>query len=134
MTNSAMPQVQNAARRRRAAAPQRERDRLVGDQVRADHPDQPAPDGPVFRRDHVRDREAVGKSRVFSTAPAATAASGDPPASTTPTAAICDPPAKTSTDSAAGPGDYLRYPGDIPHVFDALEPGTLGVIVMEHVS
>ena len=33
-----------------------------------------------------------------------------------------------------GPGDYLRYPGDIPHVFDALEPGTLGVIIMEHVS
>jgi hypothetical protein len=21
-----------------------------------------------------------------------------------------------------GPGDYLRYPGDLPHVFDALEP------------
>jgi transcriptional regulator with XRE-family HTH domain len=33
-----------------------------------------------------------------------------------------------------GPGDYLRYPGDIPHIFDALEPGTLGVIIMEHVS
>lgn len=32
-----------------------------------------------------------------------------------------------------GPGDYLRYPGDIPHVFNALEPDTLGVIVMEHV-
>jgi hypothetical protein len=25
------------------------------------------------------------------------------------------------------------YPGDIPHVFDALEPDTLGVIIMEHV-
>lgn len=32
-----------------------------------------------------------------------------------------------------GPGDYLRYPGDIPHVFDALEPSTLGIFVMEHV-
>ena len=32
-----------------------------------------------------------------------------------------------------GPGDYLRYPCDVPHVFDALEPGTLGVIIMEHV-
>lgn len=32
-----------------------------------------------------------------------------------------------------GPGDYLRYPGDSPHVFDALEPGTFGVIIMEHV-
>lgn len=32
-----------------------------------------------------------------------------------------------------GPGDYIRYPGDVPHVFDALEPGTLGIFVMEHV-
>src|ERR1700678_3287357 len=40
--------------------------------------------------------------RVLSTAPAATAANGLPPASTTPTAAICDPPAKTSSDSATG--------------------------------
>ncbi|WP_262379332.1 helix-turn-helix domain-containing protein [Nonomuraea sp. PA05] len=29
------------------------------------------------------------------------------------------------------PGDYLSYPGDAPHVFTALEPGTAGVIVME---
>jgi len=32
-----------------------------------------------------------------------------------------------------GPGDYVRYPGDVPHVFDALEPDTSGVIIMEHV-
>jgi transcriptional regulator with XRE-family HTH domain len=32
-----------------------------------------------------------------------------------------------------GPGDYLRYPSDIPHVFNALEPNTLGVIIMEHI-
>jgi transcriptional regulator with XRE-family HTH domain len=32
-----------------------------------------------------------------------------------------------------GPGDYLRYPGDVPHVYDALEPDTTGIIVMEHV-
>ncbi len=32
-----------------------------------------------------------------------------------------------------GPGDYLRYPGDVPHLFNALEPDTLGVIIMEHV-
>jgi transcriptional regulator with XRE-family HTH domain len=32
-----------------------------------------------------------------------------------------------------GPGDYLRYPGDVPHIFDALEPNTSGVIIMEHV-
>jgi len=31
------------------------------------------------------------------------------------------------------PGDYVCYPGDIPHIFDALEPDTTGVIVMEHV-
>src|SRR3974390_2031831 len=31
-----------------------------------------------------------------------------------------------------GPGDYIRYPGDIPHVFEALEPGTLAVLVAEH--
>ena len=32
-----------------------------------------------------------------------------------------------------GPGDYLRYPGDVPHVFTALEPGTIAVFVTEHV-
>jgi transcriptional regulator with XRE-family HTH domain len=32
-----------------------------------------------------------------------------------------------------GPGDYLRYPSDVPHVFDALEPDTVAVLVMEHV-
>lgn len=32
-----------------------------------------------------------------------------------------------------GPGDYASYPGDAPHIFRALEPGTLAVIVMEHV-
>jgi len=31
-----------------------------------------------------------------------------------------------------GPGDYISYPGDIPHVFEALEPGTLAVLVSEH--
>ncbi|WP_214409675.1 helix-turn-helix domain-containing protein [Sphaerisporangium fuscum] len=32
-----------------------------------------------------------------------------------------------------GPGDYLTYPGDVPHIFRALEPGTTGVLVMEHI-
>jgi transcriptional regulator with XRE-family HTH domain len=32
-----------------------------------------------------------------------------------------------------GPGDYTAYPGDVPHVFRALEPGTWGVLVSEHV-
>ncbi|MDI2129190.1 helix-turn-helix domain-containing protein [Yinghuangia seranimata] len=32
-----------------------------------------------------------------------------------------------------GPGDYIAYAGDAPHVFRALEPGTTAVIVMEHV-
>src|SRR6266568_3819615 len=30
------------------------------------------------------------------------------------------------------PGDYAAYPGDVPHVFEAVETGTAGVIVMEH--
>lgn len=32
-----------------------------------------------------------------------------------------------------GPGDYVRYPSDVPHIFDALEPDTSGVIIMEYV-
>jgi transcriptional regulator with XRE-family HTH domain len=32
-----------------------------------------------------------------------------------------------------GPGDYVTYPGDVPHIFDALEPDTAGVMVMEHI-
>ena len=31
-----------------------------------------------------------------------------------------------------GPGDYINYPGDLPHVFEALEPRTLAVLVSEH--
>src|SRR6516165_387773 len=31
-----------------------------------------------------------------------------------------------------GPGDYICYPGDIPHVFEALKPRTLAVVVSEH--
>jgi transcriptional regulator with XRE-family HTH domain len=30
------------------------------------------------------------------------------------------------------PGDYICYPGDLPHVFEALEPRTLAVLVSEH--
>ena len=30
-------------------------------------------------------------------------------------------------------GDYIRYPGDVAHVFEALEPGTLAVLLSEHV-
>jgi transcriptional regulator with XRE-family HTH domain len=32
-----------------------------------------------------------------------------------------------------GPGDYICYPGDIRHVFEALEPGTLAVLLSEHI-
>ncbi|MGD0700957.1 MAG: XRE family transcriptional regulator [Trebonia sp.] len=32
-----------------------------------------------------------------------------------------------------GPGDYLRYPGDVPHIFDALQPDSSGVIIMDYV-
>jgi transcriptional regulator with XRE-family HTH domain len=31
-----------------------------------------------------------------------------------------------------GPGDYIRYPGDLPHVFEALAPGTRAVLLSEH--
>lgn len=31
------------------------------------------------------------------------------------------------------PGDYVAYPGDVAHVFEALEPGTVAVLVSEHV-
>lgn len=31
------------------------------------------------------------------------------------------------------PGDYVAYPGDLPHVFRALEPDTVAVLVSEHV-
>ncbi|MGW6374619.1 helix-turn-helix domain-containing protein [Rhodococcus sp. NPDC055112] len=31
-----------------------------------------------------------------------------------------------------GPGDYISYPGDAAHVFQALEPGTRAVLVSEH--
>jgi len=30
------------------------------------------------------------------------------------------------------PGDYLTYPGDAPHTFAALSPGTTAVFAMEH--
>jgi transcriptional regulator with XRE-family HTH domain len=32
-----------------------------------------------------------------------------------------------------GPGDYVGYPGDVPHVFKALEPNTFAVLLSEHV-
>ncbi|MQA09576.1 MAG: helix-turn-helix domain-containing protein [Pseudonocardiaceae bacterium] len=31
------------------------------------------------------------------------------------------------------PGDYANFPGDEPHVYEALEPGTTAVLVMEHI-
>jgi transcriptional regulator with XRE-family HTH domain len=31
------------------------------------------------------------------------------------------------------PGDYVGYPGDVPHIFKAVEPGTVAVLVSEHV-
>lgn len=57
-----------------------------------------------------------------------------------------NPPAYTSTDMATvaqagrpeqapvelGPGDYATFPGDVPHRYEALAPGTFAVLVMEH--
>ncbi|HWC82340.1 MAG TPA: XRE family transcriptional regulator [Pseudonocardiaceae bacterium] len=38
-----------------------------------------------------------------------------------------------STDPVEiGPGDYLLYPGDVPHIFKALAPDTAAVLVMEY--
>jgi transcriptional regulator with XRE-family HTH domain len=31
-----------------------------------------------------------------------------------------------------GPGDYIAYPGDVPHLFQALDPGTRAVLISEH--
>jgi transcriptional regulator with XRE-family HTH domain len=31
-----------------------------------------------------------------------------------------------------GPNDYVAYPGDAEHVFEALEPGTVAVMISEH--
>lgn len=30
------------------------------------------------------------------------------------------------------PGDYAAFAGDIPHLYEALAPGTWGVLIMEH--
>jgi transcriptional regulator with XRE-family HTH domain len=38
----------------------------------------------------------------------------------------------TGQATELGPGDYIRYPGDRPHVFEALEPGTQAVLLSEH--
>ncbi|MGW3667106.1 helix-turn-helix domain-containing protein [Streptomyces sp. NPDC005141] len=32
-----------------------------------------------------------------------------------------------------GPGDYMAYRGDVPHAYEALEPATTFVLVMQHV-
>jgi len=31
-----------------------------------------------------------------------------------------------------GPGDYITFPGDVAHHYEALEPGTWAVLMMEH--
>ena len=35
--------------------------------------------------------------------------------------------------SLKGPGDYVSFRGDVAHSYEALEPGTWCVLVMEHV-
>jgi transcriptional regulator with XRE-family HTH domain len=39
----------------------------------------------------------------------------------------------TGEPAELAPGDYIRYPGDVAHVFEALEPGTLAVLLSEHI-
>ncbi|OLF14450.1 transcriptional regulator [Actinophytocola xinjiangensis] len=36
------------------------------------------------------------------------------------------------TPVEAGPGDYVAYPGDVEHIFEALEPDTVVVMLSEH--
>ncbi|HXV92457.1 MAG TPA: XRE family transcriptional regulator [Pseudonocardia sp.] len=36
-------------------------------------------------------------------------------------------------DVELGPGDYARFPGDRPHRYEGLEPGSTAVLVMEYV-
>lgn len=38
------------------------------------------------------------------------------------------------TDEAVelAPGDYVAYSGDVPHIFEALEPNTMAVLLSEH--
>lgn len=43
----------------------------------------------------------------------------------------CAGPAEAAVE--LGPGDYARIPGDRPHVYGALEPGSTAVLMMEYV-
>ncbi|POX56428.1 DNA-binding protein [Streptomyces sp. Ru71] len=36
-------------------------------------------------------------------------------------------------EAELGPGDYMTYRGDVPHSYEALEPGTTFVLVMQHI-
>lgn len=38
----------------------------------------------------------------------------------------------TSQPAELRPGDFLSYPGDVPHLFEALTPGTTAVLISEH--
>ncbi|MEV0340647.1 XRE family transcriptional regulator [Nocardia sp. NPDC050713] len=38
----------------------------------------------------------------------------------------------TESPVELGPGDYIAYPGDAPHIFEALEPGTWATLVIEY--
>ena len=50
----------------------------------------------------------------------------------------CDPGERPRADRAAGqevelaPGDYIRHAADVPHVFEALAPDTVAVMLLEH--
>jgi transcriptional regulator with XRE-family HTH domain len=38
----------------------------------------------------------------------------------------------TGKEVELGPGDYARFPGDREHSYEAMEPGCVAVLVMEH--
>jgi transcriptional regulator with XRE-family HTH domain len=80
---------------------------------------------PYARRDVYRIRAEPGRARL-----------SDPHlAGTTEHAVIASGRARVGpVDDPVelGPGDYVSYAGDAPHVFEALEDGTTAVMVVEH--
>ncbi|MFH9175944.1 hypothetical protein ACH4LA_11860 [Streptomyces albogriseolus] len=61
------------------------------------------------------------------------AATGTPPARSTPTALHWAEPAYITSDITTGTHTGRPYRGDVPHRYEALEPGTKIVLIMQHV-
>jgi transcriptional regulator with XRE-family HTH domain len=37
-----------------------------------------------------------------------------------------------TSPSTLGPGDYIRFPGDVPHLYEAIDKPAQGILVMSH--